>query len=294
MGGSGHDPDGRDLVLKVGWWHEEAAHEADGLAAWSGRGAVLMLDAHASGQTSALLVERCRPGTSMSDVLPEAEQDVVIAGLLQRLWITPPASHRFRPLQDMCSVWADEFSTRLATAPEACDPGLARAAVDLLRVLPASADRQVLLCTDLHAENVLAAQREPWLVIDPKPYVGDPAYDPVQHLLNCDQRLLADPADLAHRMADQAGLDRDRVRVGCSPGPCRSPSTSRGFATPPSASRRPPDRAQCPSGLAGSGEDRRNGGRSRYGCARRLLRRLPQLAGRPPAARPSPSGGRRR
>ncbi len=69
----------------------------------------------------------------------------------------------------------------------------------------------MLLCTDLHAENVLAARREPWLVIDPKPYVGDPTYDPLQHLLNCGDRLRADPHDLVRRMADLLGLDPERL-----------------------------------------------------------------------------------
>ncbi len=81
----------------------------------------------------------------------------------------------------------------------------------LFRSLPASADRQVLLCTDLHAENVLAAEREPWLMIDPKPYVGDPTYDPLQHMLNCPRRLHADPRGLAARMADLLDLDRARL-----------------------------------------------------------------------------------
>ena len=48
-------------------------------------------------------------------------------------------------------------------------------------------------------------------MIDPKPYVGDPTYDPLQHLLNCDDRLRADPRDLAMRMADLVGLDRERL-----------------------------------------------------------------------------------
>ena len=65
-------------------------------------------------------------------------------------------------------------------------------------------------------ENVLSAEREPWLVIDPKPYVGDPTYDPLQHLLNCDERLHADPRDLARRMADLLGLDAERYFSGCS------------------------------------------------------------------------------
>lgn len=58
---------------------------------------------------------------------------------------------------------------------------------------------------------VLPAEREPWLVIDPKPYVGDPTYDVLQHMMNCSERLQAAPHDLAWRMADLAGLDRDRV-----------------------------------------------------------------------------------
>jgi streptomycin 6-kinase len=149
-------------------------------------------------------------------VLSEPEQDVVVAGLLRRLWAQPHSRYPFRPLAQMCSAWADEFEEAYAGLAEAAgrlDPGLARAGIGLFRELPASAAGQVLLCTDLHAENILAAQREPWLVIDPKPYVGDPAYDVLQHMLNCESRLAADPAALADRMAGLAGLDASRVRL---------------------------------------------------------------------------------
>jgi streptomycin 6-kinase len=83
----------------------------------------------------------------------------------------------------------------------------------LFRELPGTAASKVLLCTDLHADNILAAKRAPWLVIDPKPYVGDPAYDVLQHMLCCEDRLAADPAGLASRMARLAGLDQGRVRL---------------------------------------------------------------------------------
>jgi streptomycin 6-kinase len=112
----------------------------------------------------------------------------------------------------MCAAWADEADEALVR-PGACatlDRGLVRAGLELFRTLPASADRRVLLATDLHAENILAAQREPWLVIDPKPHVGDPAYDALQHMLNCD-RLFTDPAGLARRLADLLELQRDRL-----------------------------------------------------------------------------------
>jgi streptomycin 6-kinase len=83
----------------------------------------------------------------------------------------------------------------------------------MLRELARTPGRSVLLCTDLHAENVLSSEREPWLVIDPKPFIGDPAFDPVQHILNCDRRLAFDPEDLANRMAELCEVDAERVRL---------------------------------------------------------------------------------
>jgi len=205
------DAAGHDLVLKVGWRHAEAMHEADALALWNGDGAVILHASRVFDQTSALLLERCVPGASLNQVASEPDQDVVVAGLLDRLWVGPPQGHPFRSLQVMCADWADEFDEKLVVAPGSVDPGLARAGMELFRTLPVTADRSVLLCTDLHAENILAAQREPWLVIDPKPYVGDPAYDPLQPMLNCPDRLLNDPTGLARRLADLLELDVDRL-----------------------------------------------------------------------------------
>jgi streptomycin 6-kinase len=199
-----------DLVLKVAWRHAEAEHEADGLRTWNGDGAVRLHAADEFEATTALLLERCAPGTTLAS-RPEPEQDIVVAGLLRRLWLARDPGHRFRSLQVMCDAWADEFEHKWAAARPGFDSGLARDGIALFRTLPSTADRSVLLCTDLHAGNVLAAQREPWLVIDPKPYVGDPTYDALQHMLNCDERLRADPHDLVRRMADLLGLDRERL-----------------------------------------------------------------------------------
>jgi len=199
-----------DLVLKVAWRHTEAAQEADGLREWNGEGAVRLHATEEFDESTALLLERCLPGTPLAS-RPESEQDTVIAALLHRLWREPAPGHRFRPLQLMCDAWADEFERKAAAGRAIIDPGLAREGITLFRTLPTTADRSVLLCTDLHAENVLAAEREPWLVIDPKPYVGDPTYDPLQHLLNCDERLRADPVDLVRRMADLLGLSGYRL-----------------------------------------------------------------------------------
>ncbi len=207
-------PGGEELVLKVARRQFEAEHEADGLRFWDGDGAVRCLAERRLADATALLLERCAPGTPLRDVLPEPAQDVVIAGLLRRLWARPlPGDHPFRRLETMCDAWADAFEADLARDGRGLDPGLARASAEALRALPRSSERHVLLATDLHAGNVLAATREPWLAIDPKPFVGDPAYDAVQHLLNCEVRLASDPRGLARRMAGLLRLDPERVRL---------------------------------------------------------------------------------
>jgi len=207
------DGAGRDLVLKVGWTHYEGRDEAHGLRLWDGRGAARVHAAHVDGPTTALLLERCRPGTTLKQARAEPEQDEVVAGLLRQLWCEPPADHPFRPLTSMCDEWAAGFDRDHGEQPDALDPGLARAGTELFRGLPREDVAPRVLVTDLHADNVLSAERAPWLVIDPKPYVGDPAYDVLQHMLNCRDRLLADPRGLARRMADLAGLDAERVEL---------------------------------------------------------------------------------
>ncbi|MCY1141202.1 hypothetical protein OWR29_24655 [Actinoplanes sp. Pm04-4] len=195
-------------VLKVGWKHYEARDEAAGLRAWNGQGTVRVYRDEHFGQTDALLLEACRPGTTLTASLPPADRDEVIAKLLPRLWITPPSGSDFRPLQSMVDAWAK--SVRPEKLP---DSGLARTGLELWLSLPSTADRNVLLCTDLHPDNVLRAEREPWLIVDPKPYAGDPAYDPIQHMLNFPDRLATDPAAFADRMATLLALDPDRVRL---------------------------------------------------------------------------------
>ena len=205
---------GDQLALKVGWRHREAEHEADALRFWDGHGAVRCHATRSLKDTTALLLERCVPGALLKCSLPEPEQDVVLAALMKRLWEGEPQDgHPFGSLVDMCDQWADWFELDFDTDSRALDPGLAREGITTLRELPRTTDRSVLLCTDLHAGNVLASQREPWLVIDPKPFIGDPAYEPAQHMLNCDERLANDPAALARRMAALLDLDPDRVRL---------------------------------------------------------------------------------
>jgi streptomycin 6-kinase len=110
----------------------------------------------------------------------------------------------------MTEYWTRET---LADVGRWHDTGLVREGLHLFKELPRTAPAEVLLATDLQAGNVLRSEREPWLVIDPKPFVGDPAYDATQHLFNCEARLRSDPDGAIRRIADLLGVDYERVRL---------------------------------------------------------------------------------
>jgi streptomycin 6-kinase len=199
--------DGSVAVLKLGMPHLEGEHEIDGLRFWNGDPTVRLLEA--DDRRGAMLLERCEPGTSLR-ALAEDDQDAIVAGLLRRLWRTPPDPHPFRPLSELIASWRAETERAAARWP---DDGLVREGVRVLDALAAGTQHAVLLATDLHAGNILRASREPWLAIDPKPFIGDPAYDATQHLLNCEVRLAAAPLDTIARVADLAEVDPERLRL---------------------------------------------------------------------------------
>lgn len=189
-------PDGTPAVLKVGWPHPESEHEAEALAHYDGRGAVRLL-AH-DPDRNAMLLERCEPGTPLLE-LDEEESFRVAAGVLRRLWRPPAQGHLFQLLGDVATRWASEL-------PD-LDPGLVR---DLV-----SSQGELVVChQDFHGGNVLRAQREPWLAIDPKPLVGEREFDTAA--LIRDRQPIAAASVLRRRLdflAAELGLDRERMRL---------------------------------------------------------------------------------
>jgi streptomycin 6-kinase len=155
-----------------------------------------------------MLLERCSPGTPLRN-LGEPEQDEIIAKLLRELWREPPKSHRFRPLAEMIASWS--VQTREAM-DQWSDQSLVEEGLIAFAELAGSDTPAVLLATDLHAGNVLRAERAKWLVIDPKPFVGDPCYDATQHLLNCRERMSEKPLDTVQRFAGLLDIEEARLR----------------------------------------------------------------------------------
>ncbi|MGG7570396.1 aminoglycoside phosphotransferase family protein [Streptomyces sirii] len=208
--------DGTPAVLKVTWPHREADGEGPALDAWGGNGAVRLL--RRSREHGALLIERCTPGTELGRApLPPAERLTLAAGLLRELWSAPvPPDGRLERLDAVCAEWADLLEERMRRLRPGYDAGLVALGADLLRGLPATAAREVVVHGDFNPGNVLAAQRRPWLVIDAKPMVGDPAYDPWPLLAQIDDPFEhADPRPVLREryalVAEALGEDPSRL-----------------------------------------------------------------------------------
>ena len=167
--------DGTPAVLKISFPEPESEHEADALRLWNGRGAVQLLAYDE--RMRALLLERCAPGTPLWAVEDDEAATRIAAQALRRIWHPAPAGHRFRSLRAEAAWWAEKLPADWDALGGPFERRLIDEAVAAcLELGPAQPD-EVVLHQDFHGGNVLRAEREPWLVIDPKPLVGERAFD---------------------------------------------------------------------------------------------------------------------
>jgi streptomycin 6-kinase len=156
--------DGHPAVLKLTWIDHETEHEPLALKLYDGNGAVRLLGFDE--ELGALLLERLDPHSLDDEPIELAVG--VIGGLLRR--------HRGIQAPDGIR----RFSSGLAD-----HPAISRKLLDAARDV--ADNRQMgttLVNEDLHYENVLRGDREPWLMIDPKPLSGDPEYCMIPLLWN--------------------------------------------------------------------------------------------------------------
>ncbi|MFC9500126.1 aminoglycoside phosphotransferase family protein [Streptomyces sp. NPDC056982] len=199
--------DGTPAAVKFQILDEETEGEPVALRVWDGDGAVQLLDHDAA--TGTMLLERLDPGRMLDSVEDSRKAVLVIAELLARL-TSGPAPDGMRRLSDIAAGMLAQMPSALAAVPGPADRALlADCAAAVREVAGEAGDR--LLHWDLHFENVLAAEREPWLAIDPKPLAGDPGFDLKPAI---DNRFDAD--EVVWRfdaMSGVLGLDRERARA---------------------------------------------------------------------------------
>jgi len=201
--------DGSPAVLKVQFPHDESEHEAEALRRWNGQGAVQLFDTDP--QHHALLMERCEPGDHPSMIAP-GEALYVLIELLPRLWIG--AGQPFVSLRDESARWAEDLPSSWERAGRPFEVELLEAALQALDTLRENTGPQVLVHQDLHGDNVLRATREPWLVIDPKPLVGEREFSlaPIvrSYEFGHSRKNVIDRLD---KLTTVLGLNRERARL---------------------------------------------------------------------------------
>ncbi len=204
--------DGTEAVLKIQFRDDVGgAHEAYALGFWAGRGAVRLL-AHDPAQR-AFVIERCLPGTPLGTVYDD-EALAIAAAVMQRLWRPPSHDVPWRRLASVAQQWLDDLPRRYERLGRPCERTLFDEAVEAIRTLGPSQEDVVLCHNDLHGGNILRAEREPWLAIDPKPIVAERAYDTVAIVRDgpLERLTVAEIRRRADAFAELLGIDRDRIR----------------------------------------------------------------------------------
>ncbi|WP_416874356.1 aminoglycoside phosphotransferase family protein [Kitasatospora sp. SC0581] len=202
----------RVAVLKVSFPHPGNVHEPDAFAVWAGRGAVRLYER--DDERFAMLLERASP-TTLAEVRDGDEVPTVAGRLSRRLAVpAPPGLPR---LSEQAAEWEADLRTDAASLSHPLPARTVGAALATVREL-ARTQPDVLVHGDLHPRNILRAEREPWLAVDPKGYVGDRAYDGGT-LLKVHALTLLDAPDRQRALlraldvfAEAAELDRERLR----------------------------------------------------------------------------------
>jgi streptomycin 6-kinase len=202
------DTDGVPVVLKVQWPHRECEHEGEALRHWAGDGAIRLLDEDR--EAHALLLERAEPGDRLTASPPDVAVTVIIS-LVRRLSV--PVTEPFTSLADECSHWGEQLPRSWEAQGRPFDADLVDSALGLLRELAPTQGPSVLLHQDLHADNVLAAEREPWLAIDPKPLAGEVEFAVAPMVRDfCLGHSREAVRRRLDRACDELDLDRERAR----------------------------------------------------------------------------------
>ncbi|MFC5667878.1 aminoglycoside phosphotransferase family protein [Kitasatospora misakiensis] len=203
-------------VLKVSLRTPGTAHEPEALTTWAGRGAVLLLDAATPDPaTTVLLLERLHGEIPLRS-LAEPKAMLEATSLLHRLWVPALPDHPF-PALTATALLARPLPAGAEALPVEAEPLLTEAR-ETADALAASAAEEFLLHGDFHHGNVLAADRAPWLAIDPRPLVGERAYDLARLVLDRADTLVGSPGVPAavrrrlHQLSEALDVDRERLR----------------------------------------------------------------------------------
>lgn len=195
--------DGTKAVLKVSIPDAGDERSAAALRVYDGHGAVRLFEHEPLDQV--WLIEYCDPGTTAAS-MPPADSDRIAADVLPRLWA---AGSTQLPGVPLLTDVIKQRSAMVRERAERLDDRLCHDGADLLAELASVNEHDRLLHGDFNQRNVLQSERG-WLAIDPRPMIGDPAYELALWLVN---RIIEDddPVARATTLAEHIGLTPTRV-----------------------------------------------------------------------------------
>jgi streptomycin 6-kinase len=186
--------DGKEAVLKMGVPSKEIDTEIAALNLYRGNGVVRLIESDS--ERGILLLERLIPGNRLNSIKNDEEATLLAASVMRKIKVPAPRMSIFPSV----AQWAkglEKLRTHFKGGTGPIPENMVEKAESLYDKLLPTAKNLHLLHGDLHHENIISAEREPWLAIDPKGLIGEPEYEVVSYLMN--QLPLENPVSIITR-----------------------------------------------------------------------------------------------
>ena len=212
---SGYQND-KPIILKIGMNSKALTKEATCLKAFAKHATAEVI----ANDHNMIIMQRAVPGSTLKDYFPDNDIDatkILCESIKELHKASIPESHNFYHLSEL-------FKT-LDQKLDIPDEILSKAK-HLRDKLLSTTTEEVLLHGDLHHDNILKNGDRPvdrslgvggWLVIDPKGFIGDPAFEPAAYLCNPIPELLQEnqPREIIENRINicsaELGIDSQRI-----------------------------------------------------------------------------------
>lgn len=219
--------DNSNVIFKAGIPNPDLDNEIRSLHYFAGNGCIELLQYDM--KHGVMLLEQAIPGVMLdtltmqglddqavyicADIIDLLHSPAIVTPDLRKLAKLSDRLNEYHEVRDIITANPDKYNT--------FDLDLFDHAENLFADLNVTTTETVVMHGDLHHYNILSARREPWLAIDPKGIIGDPAFELAAFMINPLPQIVATsnlPQLLARRIDlfhEILGYPRQRIRDWC-------------------------------------------------------------------------------
>jgi len=197
------------IAYPDGWFEDQTR----ALEAWGGNGALRLLEHDPRGAHLRLAPD---PGASLATERNQMRALRLAADALRRLWIDPPDG--LQTVTAEVRAWVAELEPRYESVHEPFEESLLQEAEQLFRAYMPTQATKVLLHGDARID-AFVLDGDGAVAIDPRPLVGEPAFDAASLLRDRPQEIAADTAagtqllqSRLDHLTDLLDVDASRVK----------------------------------------------------------------------------------